>query len=42
MEVSAMAKVYYSLIKAGTKTIDKVPMKQRVEVEYLLQQEENK
>lgn len=39
MVVSAMAKVYYELIKAGNKTIEQVPEKQRTEVEYLLQQD---
>ena len=39
MTVSAMAKVYYSLVKAGSKTIEQVPEKQRAEVEYLIAQE---
>lgn len=36
MTVSAMARVYYVLIKEGSKTIDDVPAKQKAEVEYLL------
>ena len=35
-----MAKIYYNLIKKGLRTIDKVPIKYRAEVQAILDAEE--
>ena len=39
MEVQKMAKIYYSLIKKGLKTIEDVPEKIRADVQALLDEE---